>query len=192
MNGMHISSQFTAHQQADDGSQFGGVGGGADNNNTSASPFTELTSPTSATSPNGRASSSGYNANRDLQRKLRNAQRITICDEIRRIQHDPLLPDSLMLQRIERPCTALVLWQPSARPLSGGGGGATDVINSSSSSSSSDEDSSSDAIDSRRNRMDLQNNSSNVSMLASTNTEMNSGNVDADNNNSNSSMEMDL
>lgn len=51
---------------------------------------------------------------KDLQRKLRNAQRITLCDQIRRIQTEPLLPGSL-LQRIERPCTALVLWHPSPK-----------------------------------------------------------------------------
>lgn len=63
---------------------------------------------------------------KDLQRKLRNAQRITLCDQIRRIQSEQLLPGSL-LQRIERPCTALVLWQPPPK----------DVCNASTSNDSS-------------------------------------------------------
>lgn len=72
----------------------------------------------------------------DLERKLRNAQRITICEQIRKLQNEPAIPHVFMqlyatnrnlfsnifffllqaiLSRFERPCTALVLWQPPAK-----------------------------------------------------------------------------
>lgn len=47
----------------------------------------------------------------DIEEKLRRAQRITICDEIRKLSDEPLLPQSI-LDRFEKPCRALVLWQP--------------------------------------------------------------------------------
>lgn len=52
---------------------------------------------------------------KELEEKLKKANRITICDEIKKLQAEQkkvsFLPNSL-LNRIERPCTALVLWQP--------------------------------------------------------------------------------
>lgn len=48
----------------------------------------------------------------DLERKLRTAQKITICNEILEMdKRDNLLPE-ILLNRIEKPCSALVLWQP--------------------------------------------------------------------------------
>ncbi|XP_067625610.1 uncharacterized protein Mst85C [Eurosta solidaginis] len=52
---------------------------------------------------------------KELEKKLRNANRITLCEELKRYQEqekkDNFLPEAL-LNRIEKPCTALVLWQP--------------------------------------------------------------------------------
>lgn len=41
-------------------------------------------------------------------------QRLYMCEEMRRFQQDSILPQSL-LNRINRPCTALVLWMPPPR-----------------------------------------------------------------------------
>ncbi|CAG9859760.1 unnamed protein product [Phyllotreta striolata] len=41
-------------------------------------------------------------------------QRLYMCEEMRKLQTDSILPQSL-LSRIERPCTALVLWKPPAK-----------------------------------------------------------------------------
>lgn len=50
----------------------------------------------------------------DLEEKLRRAQRITVCEEVRRLRDQPILPQAI-LERYEKPCTALVLWQPPQR-----------------------------------------------------------------------------
>lgn len=50
----------------------------------------------------------------DLEQKLKNANSITICEQISKIQNEPVLPQSL-LDRIERPCLAVVLWQAPMR-----------------------------------------------------------------------------
>lgn len=41
-------------------------------------------------------------------------QRLYMCEEMRRLQQESILPQSL-LNRISRPCTALVLWTPPPR-----------------------------------------------------------------------------
>lgn len=105
LSGMHISSQFTSHQQPAEALVSQQSFSSIDEKYIPSPEYEPL--PTSLTSKGHT-----YSVNRDLQRKLRNAQRITICNEIRRIQSDPLLPESLMHRRIERPCTAMVLWQP--------------------------------------------------------------------------------
>lgn len=50
-----------------------------------------------------------------MEKKLRNANRITICEELKKIHEQQnkvsYLPEAL-LNRIDKPCTALVLWQP--------------------------------------------------------------------------------
>lgn len=96
LNGLHISPDYRSHE--------------------APQPSWEETmsiEPEPSTS-RGTNSSNNYNINmspQDLEQRLKNAQRITICEQIRKIQNEPLLPESL-LERIERPCTALVLWQP--------------------------------------------------------------------------------
>lgn len=41
-------------------------------------------------------------------------RRLYMCEEMRKLQTDPILPQSL-LSRIQSPCTALVLWKPPAK-----------------------------------------------------------------------------
>ena len=92
MNSLHISSDYTSFGNKDP--------------------------PNVGETMDAEPSTSNYNQTRmvtqDLKDKLRKAQRITICDEIRKIKNESLLPNAL-LERIERPCTALVLWQPPQR-----------------------------------------------------------------------------
>lgn len=49
----------------------------------------------------------------DFERKLRTAQKITISKEILDLDKDgPNLLPEILFNRIARPCSALVLWQP--------------------------------------------------------------------------------
>ncbi|XP_035899886.1 uncharacterized protein LOC118506624 [Anopheles stephensi] len=48
----------------------------------------------------------------ELEERLKKAQRIAICEEVRRLDgRGEILPQTL-LDRIEKPCTALMIWQP--------------------------------------------------------------------------------
>lgn len=89
LNGMHLSDSFQAH-----------------NINITDSTFEE-------------DMDMSYNVNisrntaQELERRLRNAQRITVCDDVKKSlqQSDEIIP-KVLLDRIERPCQALILWQP--------------------------------------------------------------------------------
>lgn len=43
-------------------------------------------------------------------------KRLYMCEEMRKLQTESILPQSI-LNRMQRPCTALVLWQPPQRPF---------------------------------------------------------------------------
>lgn len=47
-------------------------------------------------------------------------KRLYMCEEMRKLQQDSILPQSL-LSRINRPCTALVLWTPPQRVMASDG-----------------------------------------------------------------------
>lgn len=48
----------------------------------------------------------------NLEQKLRNARNIKICEEVRKLHNpDAIIPKAL-LNHMEKPCTALVIWQP--------------------------------------------------------------------------------
>jgi hypothetical protein len=86
LNGMHLSDSFQAH-----------------NININDSTFEE-------------EMEMSYNVNlspQELERRLRNAQRITVCDDVKKTlqQNDEIIP-KFLLNRMEKPCTALVIWQP--------------------------------------------------------------------------------
>lgn len=57
----------------------------------------------------------------ELEQKLRNANRIVICDELKQgvtpISAPCVVPPEWLLKTIPRPCTALVPWQPSPLQL---------------------------------------------------------------------------
>lgn len=86
LNGIHLSDSFQAH-----------------NININDSTFEE-------------EMDMAYNVNlspQELERRLRNAQRITLCDDVKKSlkKNNEIIP-KVLLDRIEKPCQALVLWQP--------------------------------------------------------------------------------
>ncbi|KAM7360606.1 mst85C [Cochliomyia hominivorax] len=98
-NGLHISSDYIQHN----------TGCMTDNNGvelptTSGKCFSNLTYEDYQVTA------------KELEEKLRNANRITMCDELKKFNEEQkkasYLPEALF-NRIQKPCTALVLWQPS-------------------------------------------------------------------------------
>lgn len=87
LNGLHISSDYTAHQEMDEMT------------NAETPDETHSMFPCSL---------------QDIEEKLKRAQRITVSDVVRKIQDEPLLPAAIM-ERFEKPCKALVVWQPPQR-----------------------------------------------------------------------------
>lgn len=93
LNTLHISSNYTSHHHEQPSTS---------NNNNNRIDTMSMDSD------------NYYNVNmspQELEQKLKNAQRITVCEELRKLENEPIIPKSL-LKRMERPCTALVLWQP--------------------------------------------------------------------------------
>lgn len=125
LQGLHISPDFTSHSTPtlEDYSN--------DSVSTSDSIMESDSSSSSTDCP------FTITSTQDLEQKLRNAQRITICEEIRKLQNEPVIPQvqvfsiltprtvsdfrflfsnsQAILSRFERPSTALVLWQPPAK-----------------------------------------------------------------------------
>lgn len=85
LDGLHISTEFTAH----------------DINQTNASSSSDTFSSYPATL-------------QDIEEKLKRAQKITVSDVVKTIQEEPILPAAIM-ERFEKPCKALIIWQPPQR-----------------------------------------------------------------------------
>lgn len=91
LNSMHISSEYTAHDI---------------NKSTMTSALSDIDSSDSFRS---------YPTTlQDIEEKLKRAQKITVSDVVKSIQEEPLLPAAI-LERFEKPCKALVIWQPPQR-----------------------------------------------------------------------------
>lgn len=91
LSGMHLSDSFQAH-----------------NINLNESTYDEEEMDMS------------YNVNlspQELETRLKNAKRITVCDDVKRSlnQSDEIIP-KILLDRIEKPCRAVMLWSPT-QPL---------------------------------------------------------------------------
>ncbi|XP_023306646.2 adenylate cyclase, germination specific [Lucilia cuprina] len=98
-NGLHISSDYIQHNTdniTDDN--------GDEIPSTSGKCFSNLTYEDYQVTA------------KELEEKLRNANRITMCEELKKFNNEQqkvsYFPEAL-LHRINKPCTALVLWQPS-------------------------------------------------------------------------------
>uniref|UniRef100_A0A1I8NFD6 Uncharacterized protein n=1 Tax=Musca domestica TaxID=7370 RepID=A0A1I8NFD6_MUSDO len=100
-NGLHISSDYIQH---DTGGAISGINPN-ETATTSGKCFSNLTYEDYQMTA------------KELEKKLLNANRITICEELKKINEQPAqhsvscLPEAL-LHRLNKPCTALVLWQP--------------------------------------------------------------------------------
>lgn len=110
LSGMHISSEFKAH----DINQTTKASEALDVDADSSDSF--LSHPPSL---------------QDIEEKLKRAQKITVADVVKSIQDEPILPAAIM-ERFEKPCKALVIWQPPQR--------ITDMIVSKSSQEQQNED----------------------------------------------------
>lgn len=93
LNGLHISSEFKAH----------------DINQSDQNSDTLDIDVDSSTMPSPYPSTI-----QDIEEKLKRAQKITVSDVVKSIQEEPLLPAAI-LERYEKPCKALVIWQPPQR-----------------------------------------------------------------------------
>lgn len=92
LNSLHISSNYTSHQSNASSNHPDALDEAIAENELSLQSYAAI-------------------ATFDLEEKLRHAHRITLCEEIRKLAADPILPQAI-LDRLEKPCTALVLWQP--------------------------------------------------------------------------------
>lgn len=86
LDGLHISSNFISHS--------------TDTTSLADSLMEETSNWNVAMSPE------------DLERRLKTAQRITICEQVRKLDTSNDIIPKILLYRNERPCTAMVLWQP--------------------------------------------------------------------------------
>lgn len=93
LNGMHISSEYKAH----DINQTGQSSDALDIDGESSSALSPYPSTL-----------------QDIEEKLKRAQKITVSDVVKDFQDEPLLPAAI-LERFEKPCKALVIWQPPQR-----------------------------------------------------------------------------
>uniref|UniRef100_A0A1B0FDK5 Uncharacterized protein n=1 Tax=Glossina morsitans morsitans TaxID=37546 RepID=A0A1B0FDK5_GLOMM len=98
-NGLHISSDYIQHNSGSSSGEAASITSSA----VTGKNFTNLTY-------------ADYQITaKELEEKLRNVSRITLCEELKKFQEQQkktaYLPEALF-NRIEKPCTALVLWQP--------------------------------------------------------------------------------
>lgn len=89
LNGLHISKDFTSH---------------APESTTTLSSMDKQVNEQSIVVPMSMTQE-------ELEEKLRNAQSITVCEQVRQLGSDPVIPQ-VLLDRMQKPCTALVMWQP--------------------------------------------------------------------------------
>lgn len=85
LNGLHISSEFTAHDM--------------DQSTSKRNISIPMSYPATL---------------QDIEEKLKRAQKITVSDVVKSIQDEPILPAAI-IERFEKPCKALVVWQPPQR-----------------------------------------------------------------------------
>lgn len=102
LNGLHISRDYTTHQQQQSSSSA-----------SWEDAMSIESEPTTSAASNSRSSYITMST-QDFEQKLKNANSITICEQISKMHNEPVLPQSL-LDRIERPCLAVVLWQAPMR-----------------------------------------------------------------------------
>lgn len=106
MNNLHLSTEYTTHNiettaSAPEGTTFGSI-----------SPSSSLDDDMSLGEAGPSTSSHIFMSPQELEERLKKAQRITLCEEVRKLDNRSEILPQVLLERIEKPCTALVLWQP--------------------------------------------------------------------------------
>ncbi|XP_058825960.1 uncharacterized protein LOC131685945 [Topomyia yanbarensis] len=107
MNNLHLSSEYTTHNIETTTDDVLPAAPG------SLSPCSSLDDEMSL----GEAPATNNNHHifmspQELEERLRKAQRISVCEEVRKLEKQADILPQALLQRIEKPCSALVLWQP--------------------------------------------------------------------------------
>uniref|UniRef100_A0A2M4BSW2 Uncharacterized protein n=1 Tax=Anopheles marajoara TaxID=58244 RepID=A0A2M4BSW2_9DIPT len=106
LNNLHLSSEYTAHDINRSGDSSPGTSSTLDDGDMmlsedkSQQPYIVCMSP------------------QELEERLKKAQRIAICEEVRKLDSRAaeILP-KVILERMEKPCTALMIWQPPQERL---------------------------------------------------------------------------
>lgn len=114
MNNLHLSSEYTSHniETTMTTSAFEDT-----LSSPSASPCSSSLDDDMSLGEAGPSSSTGSSSHvfmspQELEDRLKKAQRITLCEEVRKLDNRTEILPQVLLERIEKPCTALVLWQP--------------------------------------------------------------------------------
>ncbi|KAL1374126.1 hypothetical protein pipiens_004995 [Culex pipiens pipiens] len=120
LNNMHLSTEYTSH-----GGSTEDPGALGSTNSGGLSPCSSLDDDMSLGEPGPGSTAAAaaaaarhvYMSPQELEDRLRKAQRIAVCEEVRKLDNRAEILPKVLLERIEKPCTALVLWQPPATPL---------------------------------------------------------------------------
>lgn len=114
-----ITAHFSGLQISGDANGVG-AGRSAGNNNSVTNVNGGLATddiPSTSTGKTHHPNPAYQMAAMELEQKLRNANRIVICDELKQgvspVPVSGAIPPEWLLKSIPRPCTALVPWQPS-------------------------------------------------------------------------------
>ncbi|KAH8395537.1 hypothetical protein KR222_005180 [Zaprionus bogoriensis] len=116
-----ITAHFSGLQISGDASGVGSVRSAGHNNNSATTSVNGGLAtddiPSTSTGKTHHPNPAYQMAAMELEQKLRNANRIVICDELKQgvspvVSAVAALPPEWLLKSIPRPCTALVPWQP--------------------------------------------------------------------------------
>ncbi|XP_068154305.1 uncharacterized protein Mst85C [Drosophila tropicalis] len=118
-----ITQHFSGLQISGESKVGAGVNGSG-NNNSVASVTGGLATddiPSTSTGKTHHPNPAYQLAAMELEQKLRNANRIVICDELKQSTAPPVaaagIPPEWLIKSVPRPCTALVPWQPPPHQL---------------------------------------------------------------------------
>lgn len=117
LNNMHLSSEYTSHNlnaTEDPGALAGNSGGLSPCSSLDDDMSLGEPGPGSTAAAAAAAARHVYMSPQELEDRLRKAQRIAVCEEVRKLDNRAEILPKVLLERIEKPCTALVLWQPPA------------------------------------------------------------------------------
>ncbi|XP_050070491.1 uncharacterized protein LOC126558510 [Anopheles maculipalpis] len=106
LNNLHLSSEYTAHDIRTHTS--------APESPAQSSTLEEdmLLGDSNSVSGNTQSTYHVFMSPQELEERLKKAQRIAICEEVRRLDSRAEILPQTLLERIEKPCTALMIWQP--------------------------------------------------------------------------------